>query len=80
MFSGGMAVSYHSTRLQYFPACNSYAAPFYSHLTKRRPSVHQRQNSTIDALEDLFKGVFMQFTAATGLRLTDRIPVIDALL
>ena len=43
-------------------------------------SVHQWQNCMINALEDLFKGVFMQFTATTGLRLTDRIPVIDALL
>ena len=45
--------------LQYFPACNSYAVPFYGHLTKcgrHQCIMYQQQNSTTDAPEGLFKG------------------------
>ena len=37
-------------------------------------------DSMIDAPEDLFKGVFMQFAATTGLGLTSHILVIEGML
>ena len=56
----------------------SSAPPQQSTQIAQAPSQQPIQPHRIPPLpEDRFKGVFMQFTAATGLRLTDRDLVIE---